>query len=81
MWPGSLGETETDPHWVHCSHFVLYSLAHLSESLERGGEGAFSCMEEYHCVKSMMGLLLKKAEMVFMSHTTQRSDQLVPTSP
>ncbi|XP_031425132.1 polycystic kidney disease protein 1-like 2 [Clupea harengus] len=66
------GETETDPHWVHCSHFVLYSLAHLSESLERGGEGAFSCMEEYHCVKSMMGLLLKKAEMVFMSHTTQR---------
>ncbi|XP_041918083.1 polycystic kidney disease protein 1-like 2 [Alosa sapidissima] len=66
------GETESDCHWVHCSHFVLYSLAHLSESLERLGAGAFSCPEEYQCVRSMMGLLLKKAEMVAMFHTTQR---------
>ncbi|XP_063044771.1 polycystin-1-like protein 2 [Engraulis encrasicolus] len=66
------GETEPDSHWVHCSHFVLYSLGHLWQSMEQVGEGAFSCREEFQCVRSMVDLLQKKTEMVAMSHTVQR---------
>ncbi|KAL6468854.1 hypothetical protein MHYP_G00223780 [Metynnis hypsauchen] len=65
------GESDNDPHWVQCSCFVFYSMCHLSLLLEHAGEKAFPNPEELQQATNTVHLLLKKAEMVFTSHTMQ----------
>ncbi|KAL7866550.1 hypothetical protein AOLI_G00143640 [Acnodon oligacanthus] len=65
------GESDIDPHWVQCSRFVFYSMCHLSLLLEHAGEKAFPNPEELQQATNSVHLLLKKAEMVFTSHTMQ----------
>ncbi|XP_062327815.1 polycystin-1-like protein 2 [Osmerus eperlanus] len=64
------GESESHPHWVFCSQFVLSCLHRLSMSLERLNPGIFSSPEEHQQLLSTSSLLLKKAEMVCTSHMT-----------
>ncbi|XP_046897808.1 polycystic kidney disease protein 1-like 2 isoform X2 [Hypomesus transpacificus] len=64
------GESESHPHWVFCSQFVLSCLRHLSMSLERLNPGIFSNPEEHQQLLSTSTLILKKAEMVCTSHMT-----------
>ncbi|KAG9267062.1 polycystic kidney disease protein 1-like 2 [Astyanax mexicanus] len=65
------GESEGDQHWVHCSRFIFYSMCHLSLLLENVAEKAFPSPEELQQAVNTVHLLLKKAEMVFTSHSVQ----------
>lgn len=62
------GESESHPHWVFCSQFVLSCLRHLSVQLERLDPKSFSCPGEHQQVLHTSNLLVKKAEMVCSSH-------------
>ncbi|XP_055756313.1 polycystic kidney disease protein 1-like 2 [Salvelinus fontinalis] len=62
------GLSESDPHWVYCSKFVLYFLHHLSMCLERLDQSAFSTPEARQHILNTVHLLQKTSEMVFTSH-------------
>uniref|UniRef100_UPI003AAB5C42 polycystin-1-like protein 2 n=1 Tax=Centroberyx gerrardi TaxID=166262 RepID=UPI003AAB5C42 len=62
------GESESDPHWVHCSKFILSCLSHLLLCLERLDGKNFPSPDEYQQALNVTNLLLRKAEMVFSSH-------------
>lgn len=60
--------SESEPHWVYCSKFLLAALSHLMLCLENLDERDFLSAEEYHKTRSIANLLVRKAEMVFTSH-------------
>ncbi|XP_008291325.1 polycystic kidney disease protein 1-like 2 [Stegastes partitus] len=62
------GETESDPHWVYCSKFLLAALSHLLTCLEKLDAKNFSSPGEYQQILSLTNLLVRKAEMVFSCH-------------
>lgn len=62
-----------DPHWSYCSRFVFYSLSHISRLLEHVGEKGYFLNEELREARGTVNVLLKKAEMVSLQHTSQRS--------
>lgn len=62
------GVSESEPHWMYCSKFLLAALSHLTLSLENLDERDFLSAEEYHRTRSIANLLVRKAEMVFTSH-------------
>ncbi|XP_029950415.1 polycystic kidney disease protein 1-like 2 [Salarias fasciatus] len=64
------GETESDPHLVHSTRFLLAGLCHLLMSLEKLDVKHFSSMEEHQKIFSLANLLVRKTEMVFSSHLT-----------
>ncbi|KAM9408281.1 polycystin-1-like protein 2 [Pholidichthys leucotaenia] len=64
------GESDSDPHWVYCSRFLLTGLCHLLMCLEKVDEKTFSSPAEYQQVISLTTLLIRKVEMVFSSHFT-----------
>ncbi|KAI3377578.1 hypothetical protein L3Q82_008747, partial [Scortum barcoo] len=61
-------ESESDPHWVYCSKFLLAGLCHLMMCLEKLDVNHFSSPEEYKQALNLINLLVRKAEMVFTSH-------------
>ncbi|XP_038557671.1 polycystic kidney disease protein 1-like 2 isoform X2 [Micropterus salmoides] len=63
------GESESDPHWVHCSKFLLAGLCHLMMCLEKLDEKNFPSTQEYKQALNTINLLVRKAEMVFTSHS------------
>ncbi|KAI4874710.1 hypothetical protein NFI96_029136 [Prochilodus magdalenae] len=71
------GESNIDPHWVQCSRFVFYCMSHLSQLLDNVSEKAFPHPLELQQARNSVHLMLKKAEMVFTSHTVQ-SPVIVP---
>ncbi|XP_041797280.1 polycystic kidney disease protein 1-like 2 [Chelmon rostratus] len=62
------GESESDPHWVYCSKFLLAGLCHLMMCLERMDGKNFPSPYEYQQTLNVTNLLVRKAEMVFSSH-------------
>nr|XP_046201047.1 polycystic kidney disease protein 1-like 2 [Oncorhynchus gorbuscha] len=62
------GLSESEPHWVYCSKFVLYFLHHLSMCLERLDESAFPTPEARQHILNTVHLLQKTSEMVSTSH-------------
>ncbi|XP_029904166.1 polycystic kidney disease protein 1-like 2 [Myripristis murdjan] len=62
------GESESDPHWVYCSKFLMSCLSHLLLCLERLDGKNFPSQDEYQQALNITNLLLRKAEMVFSSH-------------
>ncbi|KAK9542862.1 hypothetical protein VZT92_000688 [Zoarces viviparus] len=62
------GESESDPHWVYCSKFLLAGLCHLLMCLEKLDEKHFPSAQEYQQALNVTNLLVRKAEMVFSSH-------------
>ncbi|KAF1392766.1 hypothetical protein PFLUV_G00031470 [Perca fluviatilis] len=62
------GESESDPHWVYCSKFLLAGLCHLLMCLEKLDEKHFPSPQEYQQTLNFTNLLVRKAEMVFSSH-------------
>ncbi|KAG1941413.1 polycystic kidney disease protein 1-like [Pimephales promelas] len=64
-------ESVGDPHWSYCSHFVHYSLSHLSHLLEHVGEKGFFLNEELREARGTVNVLLKKAEMASAKFTLQ----------
>lgn len=70
------GESESDPHWVYCSKFLLAGLCHLMMSLEKLDEKNFPTPQEYQQILSLVNLLVRKAEMVFTSHLAYWSEPL-----
>ncbi|KAJ7986028.1 hypothetical protein DPEC_G00346570 [Dallia pectoralis] len=64
------GLTESDAHWVFCSHFVLNFLQHLSTCVERLDSSAFPTPEASQYVSNTVHLLLKTSEMVLTSHVS-----------
>ncbi|TKS70244.1 Polycystic kidney disease protein 1-like 2 PC1-like 2 protein [Collichthys lucidus] len=62
------GETESDPHWVHCSKFLLAGLCHIMMCLEKLDGKNFPSQDEYQQALNLTNLLVRKAEMVFSSH-------------
>ncbi|XP_070825753.1 polycystin-1-like protein 2 [Chaetodon trifascialis] len=62
------GESESDPHWVYCSKFLLAGLCHLMMCLERLDVKNFPSPYEYQQTLNITNLLVRKAEMVFSSH-------------
>nr|XP_046245454.1 polycystic kidney disease protein 1-like 2 [Scatophagus argus] len=64
------GESESDPHWVYCSKFLLAGLCHLMMCLEKLDGRNFLSPEEYQQTLNITNMLVRKAEMVFTSHLT-----------
>ncbi|XP_067304283.1 polycystin-1-like protein 2 [Pseudorasbora parva] len=64
-------ESVGDPHWSFCSRFVLYTLSHISRLLEHVGEKGYFLNEELREARGTVSVLLKKAEMVSVQHTSQ----------
>ncbi|CAN9507150.1 unnamed protein product [Ophioblennius macclurei] len=64
------GETQSDPHMVHCTRFLLAGLCHLLMSLEKLDVKHFASEEEQQRIFSLTNLLVRKTEMVFSSHMT-----------
>ncbi|XP_069385333.1 polycystin-1-like protein 2 [Paralichthys olivaceus] len=62
------GESESDPHWVYCSKFLLAGLCHLLMDLEKLDGKNFPSPEEYQQALNITNVLVRKAEMVFSSH-------------
>ncbi|XP_062248969.1 polycystin-1-like protein 2 [Platichthys flesus] len=62
------GESESDPHWVYCSKFLLAGLCHLLMDLEKLDGKNFPSPEEYQQALNVTNVLVRKAEMVFSSH-------------
>ncbi|KAM8893905.1 polycystin-1-like protein 2 isoform 2-T2 [Spinachia spinachia] len=62
------GESESDPHWVYCSKFLLAALCHLLMCLEKLDERQFLSAHEYQQTVNLTNLLVCKAEMVLSSH-------------
>ncbi|XP_029283576.1 polycystic kidney disease protein 1-like 2 [Cottoperca gobio] len=62
------GESESGPHWVYCSKFLLAGLCHLLMCLEKLDEKNFPSPQEYQQTLNITNLLVRKAEMVFSSH-------------
>ncbi|XP_044062213.1 polycystic kidney disease protein 1-like 2 [Siniperca chuatsi] len=62
------GESESDPHWVYCSKFLLAGLYHLMMCLEKLDGKNFPSPHEYQQALNITNLLVRKAEMVFTSH-------------
>ncbi|XP_073320377.1 polycystin-1-like protein 2 [Pagrus major] len=62
------GESESDPHWVYCSKFLLAGLCHLMMCLEKLDAKNFPSPTEYQQTLHITNLLVRKAEMVFSSH-------------
>ncbi|XP_075881413.1 polycystin-1-like protein 2 [Nelusetta ayraudi] len=62
------GVSESEPHWVYCSKFLLGGLSHLMLCLEQLDERDFLSAEEYQRTRNITNLLVRKAEMVFTSH-------------
>ncbi|XP_040889158.1 polycystic kidney disease protein 1-like 2 [Toxotes jaculatrix] len=62
------GESESDPHWVYCSKFLLAGLLHLLMNLEKLNGRNFSSPQEYQQTLNITNMLVRKAEMVFSSH-------------
>ncbi|XP_034536415.1 polycystic kidney disease protein 1-like 2 [Notolabrus celidotus] len=62
------GESESSPHWVHCSQFLLTCLCHLVMCLEKLDEKNFPSVHHYKHTLNTANLLVRKAEMVFSSH-------------
>ncbi|KAM7424265.1 hypothetical protein PAMA_000551 [Pampus argenteus] len=62
------GETESDPHWVYCSKFLLAGLCHLLMCLEKLDVKNFQNPHDYYQAHNITNLLVRKAEMVFSSH-------------
>ncbi len=62
------GESESDPHWVYCSKFLLAGLCHFMMCLEKLDEKNFPSPQEYQQTLNFANLLVRKAEMVFSSH-------------
>ncbi|XP_053279260.1 polycystic kidney disease protein 1-like 2 [Pleuronectes platessa] len=62
------GESESDPHWVYCSKFLLAGLCHLLMDLEKLDGKNFPSPEEYQQALNLTNVLVRKAEMVFSSH-------------
>ncbi|XP_048042257.1 polycystic kidney disease protein 1-like 2 [Megalobrama amblycephala] len=60
-----------DRHWSYCSRFVFYSLSHISRLLEHVGEKGYFLNEELREARGTVGVLLKKAEMASLQHTSQ----------
>ncbi|XP_029353372.1 polycystic kidney disease protein 1-like 2 [Echeneis naucrates] len=63
------GETESDLHWVCCSKFLLAGLSHLLMCLEKLDEKNFQSHQEYQEALNITNLLVRKAEMVYSSHS------------
>lgn len=64
------GESESDPHWVYCSKFLLAGLCHLMMCLEKLDGKNFPSPDEYQQTLNVTNQLVRKAEMVFTSHLT-----------
>ncbi|KAM7014913.1 polycystin-1-like protein 2 [Tautogolabrus adspersus] len=64
------GESESGPHWVYCSKFLLAGLSHLAMSLEKLDANNFMIVDHYKQTLNMANLLVRKAEMVLTSHLT-----------
>ncbi|KAK5935391.1 hypothetical protein CgunFtcFv8_020758 [Champsocephalus gunnari] len=62
------GESESDPHWVYCSKFLLAGLCHLLMCLEKLDERNFPSPQDYLQTLNTTNILVRKAEMVFSSH-------------
>ncbi|KAK5874078.1 hypothetical protein PBY51_019056 [Eleginops maclovinus] len=62
------GESESAPHWVYCSKFLLAGLCHLLMCLEKLDERNFPSPQEYQQTLNITNVLVRKAEMVFSSH-------------
>ncbi|TNN80532.1 Polycystic kidney disease protein 1-like 2 [Liparis tanakae] len=62
------GESESGPHWVYCSKFILAALCHLLTCLEKLDQKHFPSAEEYQQTLNTTNQLVRKAEMVFSSH-------------
>ncbi|XP_034384503.1 polycystic kidney disease protein 1-like 2 [Cyclopterus lumpus] len=62
------GESESGPHWVYCSKFLLAGLCHLLMCLVKLDEKHFPSAQEYQQTLNTTNLLVCKAEMVFSSH-------------
>ncbi|XP_056268726.1 polycystic kidney disease protein 1-like 2 [Pseudoliparis swirei] len=62
------GESESGPHWVYCSKFILAALCHLLTCLEKLDQKHFPSAEEYQQTLNTTNHLVRKAEMVFTSH-------------
>lgn len=62
------GESESGPHWVYCSKFLLAGLCHIMMCLEKLDVNHFPSPEEYKQAVNLINLLVRKAEMVFTSH-------------
>lgn len=67
-WNPATGVSESEPHWVYCSKFLLGGLNHLTLCLEQLDERDFLSAEEYLATRNITNLLVRKAEMVFTSH-------------
>lgn len=63
------GETESDPHWVYCSKFLFCCLSHLLVCLGKLSPNNFGSQEEYQQIVNITNLLVRKAEMVYSSHS------------
>ncbi|KAG8001601.1 Polycystic kidney disease protein 1-like 2, partial [Nibea albiflora] len=61
-------ESESDPHWVYCSKFLLAGLCHIMMCLEKLDGKNFPSQDEYQQALNLTNLLVRKAEMVFSSH-------------
>lgn len=62
------GESESGPHWVYCSKFLLAGLCHLMMCLDKLDGKNFQSPQEYQQTINFINLLVRKAEMVFSSH-------------
>ncbi|XP_051236275.1 polycystic kidney disease protein 1-like 2 [Dicentrarchus labrax] len=62
------GESESDPHWVYCSKFLLAGLCHLMMCLEKLDAKNFQSPHEYQQTLNITNLLVRKAEMVLSCH-------------
>ncbi|XP_047437020.1 polycystic kidney disease protein 1-like 2 [Mugil cephalus] len=62
------GESESDPHWVHCSKFLLVGLSRLLTCLGRLDPNSFPNPYDHQQALNITNTLVRKAEMVFSSH-------------
>ncbi|XP_034017770.1 polycystic kidney disease protein 1-like 2 [Thalassophryne amazonica] len=64
------GESESTPHLVYCSKFLLCNLCHLLLSLRNVDAKTFESPGDYQRAIDMTNMLVRKAEMVYSSHKT-----------
>ncbi|KAK0156326.1 Polycystic kidney disease protein 1-like 2 [Merluccius polli] len=62
------GETESTPHWVFCSRYLLLCLAHLLQCLEKLDVKNFHSPADSQHLFDITNQLLRKAEMVYTCH-------------
>lgn len=62
------GETESNPHLVYCSKFLLASLSHLLMCLEKVDAKNFYSPQEHQQTLNLTNTLVRKAEMVYSAH-------------